>query len=76
MRLHAYRHFDGAVEIVADHALVYCPAAGADLGHAEVDLTRFSPALILCMGLDARAVARGPDAAVVEHALAERDLLA
>jgi hypothetical protein len=70
MRLHAYRHFDGAVELVADHALVYCPAFGAaDLGSADVDLARFSPAVILGIGLDAR----GQDALVVEHALALRD---
>jgi hypothetical protein len=74
MRLHAYRHFDGAVELVADHALVYCPAFGAaDLGSADVDLARFSPAVILGIGLDARALARGQDALVVEHALALRD---
>lgn len=74
MRLHAYRHSDGALKVVADHALAYCPAfAAADLGIADVDLGYFSPALILCIGLDARAVARGADAMVVEHALAARD---
>jgi hypothetical protein len=74
MRLHAYRHFDGAVEIVADHALAYCPTYGAsDLGEADVDIAHLSPSIVLSIGLDARALARGADAAVVEHALAVRD---
>lgn len=59
---------------MADHALVYCPAFGAhDLGIADVDIATFSPATVLSIGLDARAMARGVDAALVEHALALRD---
>lgn len=74
MRLHAYRHFDGTLELVADHALAYRPTFGArDLGVADVDIATFSPATVLSIGLDARAVAQGIDAAVVEHALALRD---
>ena len=73
MRLHADRPLDGALEVAADRALAYCPdVAAADLGTADVDLGYFSPALILRIGLEARAVARGADAVVVEHALAVR----
>lgn len=74
MRLHAYRHHDGALEVVADHAQAGCPTYGMhDLGEADVDLAAFSPPTVLCIGLEARATARGHDALVVEHALAVRD---
>lgn len=76
MRLHAYRHQDGAFEVVYDGASASAPMPGArDLGEAEMDLSAFSTALVLTIGLSARAVARGRDAVVVEHALALRDTL-
>ena len=74
MLLHAYQHHDGAFEVVADHALAGWPTDGTrDLGVADVDLAAFSPPLVLCIGLDAHATARGADALVVERALALRD---
>lgn len=77
MRLHAYRHHDGAFEVVYDGAATTAPTPGThDLGVAEIDLSTFSTALVLTIGLSARAMARGNDALVVEHALAMRDALA
>lgn len=74
MHLHAYRRPDGALEVVADHARAGSPVHGMhDLGLADVDLAAFSPPVVLCIGLEARATARGEDALVVEHALALRD---
>lgn len=75
MRLHVYRHPDGAFELVSDDALSCAPVSGArDLGVAEIDLAAFSSPLVLAMGLHARATARGSDSAVVERALALRDV--
>lgn len=76
MLLHVYQHHDGALEVVADHALAGWPTEGTrDLGAADVDLAAFSPPLVLRIGLHAHATARGADALVVEHALALRDAM-
>ena len=41
-----------------------------DLGVAEIDLARLSPGLVLGIGLDAWAVARGDDASFIRFSLA------
>ncbi len=43
---------------------------GHDLGVADVDLERLSPTLVLGIGLDAWAIARGGDAMLIRNALA------
>lgn len=74
MRMHAYRRPDGALELFVDGAARSACVTGAhDLGLADVELATFSPDVVLAIGMDARALARGADALLVESALARRE---
>ncbi|GAB2512405.1 hypothetical protein [Lysobacter humi (ex Lee et al. 2017)] len=77
MRLHAFQVDDGSVHVVAERIEASLGAAtelGAlDLGVAEVDLAVLSPSLVLGIGLDAWAIARGDDATMIRCALASQN---
>lgn len=77
MRLHAFQIDDGSVHVVAERVEASLGAAtelGAlDLGVADVDLAVLSPALVLGIGLDAWAIARGDDATMIRCALASQN---
>lgn len=77
MRLHAFQVDDGSVHVVAERVEASLGAAtelGAlDLGVAEVDLSVLSPSLVLGIGLDAWAIARGEDAMTIRGALASQN---
>lgn len=72
MRLHAYQGAGGELQIVAAPVDAHCAevTAAADLGEADVDLAALSPSMVLGLGMDARAVARGNDAHLIRRALA------
>lgn len=74
MRLHAFQTTDGTIHVVAERlAAVLDPRSeldGRDLGVADVDPSRLSPDLVLGIGLDAWAIARGGDASLIRNALA------
>jgi len=76
MRLHAFQMTDGTVHVVAERLVAALDARreldAYDLGVAEIDLARLSPNLVLGIGLDAWAIARGGDALLIRHALAAR----
>ena len=76
MRLHAFQMTDGTMHVVAERLAAVLDARseldGCDLGVADVDLTRLSPNLVLGIGLDAWAIARGGDALLSRSALAVR----
>ena len=73
MRLHAFQLMDGTMHVVAERLEASLDAraelAGLDLGVADVDLGRLSPNLVLGIGMDAWAVARGDDASLIRTAL-------
>jgi hypothetical protein len=74
MRLHAFQMTDGTMHVVAERLEAALDARseldGRDLGVADVDLERLSPNLVLGIGLDAWAIARGGDAMLIRNALA------
>lgn len=76
MRLHAFQLTDGTVHVVAECLEAALAASveldATDLGVADVDLARLSPPMVLGIGLDAWAVARGGDAVLIRNALAAR----
>ncbi|HZX79642.1 MAG TPA: hypothetical protein VFE72_01645 [Lysobacter sp.] len=73
MRLHAYQLPDGTMHIVAERLAAALDARseldGHDLGVADVDLAQLSPDLVLGIGMDAWAIARGDDALLIRDAL-------
>lgn len=77
MRLHAFQADDGSVHVVAERVEASLGAAtelaAFDLGVADVDLAVLSPSLVLGIGLDAWAVARGEDAMMIRCALASQN---
>lgn len=74
MRLHAFQMTDGTMHVVAERLAAALDAhgelGGHDLGVADVDLAQLSPTLVLGIGLDAWAVARGEDAMLIRARLA------
>ena len=74
MRLHAFQLTDGTMHVVAERLAASLDARseldGHDLGVADVDLARLSPHLVLGIGMDAWAIARGDDALLIRDALA------
>ena len=73
MRLHAFQLTDGTMHVVAERLAAALDAQseldGHDLGVAEVDLAQLSPRLVLGIGMDAWAIARGDDALLIRNAL-------
>lgn len=73
MRLHAFQLDDGTMHVVAERLEAALDARAEleahDLGVADVDLARLSPTLVLGIGMDAWAVARGDDALQIRAAL-------
>jgi hypothetical protein len=73
MRLHAFQLDDGTMHVVAERLEAALDARAEleahDLGVVDVDLARLSPALVLGIGMDAWAVARGDDALQIRTAL-------
>lgn len=76
MRLHAFQLDDGTMHVVAERVEAALAAEAElqafDLGVADVDLARLSPTLVLGIGLDAWAVARGEDALLIRAVLSTR----
>ena len=74
MRLHAFQMTDGTMHVVAERLVAVLDARseldGRDLGVADIDLDRLSPNLVLGIGLDAWAIARGGDATLIRSVLA------
>lgn len=74
MRLHAFQLTDGTMHVVAERLEAALDARAEleahDLGVAEIDLSQLSPSLVLGIGMDAWAVARGEDALLIRTALA------
>lgn len=73
MRLHAFQLTDGTMHVVAERLEAALAARAElealDLGVADVDLAQLSPSLVLVLGLDAWAVARGEDATLIRSTL-------
>lgn len=73
MRLHAFQMTDGTMHVVAERLVAALDAreelGGCDLGVAEIDLAQLSPTLVLGIGLDAWAIARGDDAMLIRTML-------
>jgi hypothetical protein len=76
MRLHAFQTTDGTMHVVDERLAAVLDARteldGHDLGVADIDLEQLSPGLVLGIGLDAWAIARGGDALLIRSALAVR----
>ncbi|GAB1595318.1 hypothetical protein [Lysobacter claricitrinus] len=73
MRLHAFQMTDGTMHVVAERLAAALDAHreldAYDMGVAEVDLAQLSPTLVLGIGLDAWAIARGEDALMIRSAI-------
>ncbi|WP_133499839.1 hypothetical protein [Cognatilysobacter terrigena] len=73
MRLHAFQMTDGTMHVVAERLAAALDAHreldAHDMGVAEVDLAQLSPNLVLGIGLDAWAIARGEDALLIRSAI-------
>lgn len=73
MRMHAFQLTDGTMHVVAECLEAALDARAElqarDLGVADVDLARLSTGLVLGIGMDAWAVARGEDALLIRSAI-------
>lgn len=73
MRLHAFQMTDGTMHVVAERLAAALDAHreldARDIGVADVDLAQLSPNLVLGIGLDAWAIARGDDALLIRSAI-------
>ncbi|MGY3264094.1 MULTISPECIES: hypothetical protein [unclassified Lysobacter] len=76
MRLHAFQLTDGTMHVVAERLAAALDAQreldAHDMGVADVDLAQLSPNLVLGIGLDAWAIARGEDALLIRGAIASQ----